>query len=302
MKGTYMRRMALTLTALAVGMALLVGCGGDDDGEEPEAVIPPEERTAEGEPPTASELAGIWWVNDPEVFGGVILARFSADGMFAIDWRGLLDTTPGAAGTYEVDDSAIAFASEGSDVCTEGDDWAWDAGIPEEGRLNVVWTEEPDEECYVGVGTQWALTRVSPSSPAGTELGGERGEDPVPPDDASTLAGIWLLEGTGQLLRLGEGRTYAIDDAGELGVDPADVGTFQLDRNGTLTFTSGPRSRDCSEGDRWVWEQVEVALGPPREVEGALAEGGDWTLRAEVTEDACDHAIADDAQWLRISP
>jgi hypothetical protein len=210
--------------------------------------------------------------------------------------------TPAAAGTYELDGRRISFESRGSTVCTEGDTWAFDASVSEEGRLHTIVTEDADEECSLGVGAQWSLVRVSPSSPPSVEIAGERGADPVPPEDVATLAGIWLLEGGGVLLRLGEDGAYAVDDAGGLGVDPADVGAFQVDRRGTVTFTSGPRSRDCSEGDRWIWEQVEVAVGPQREAEGGLAEGGDWTLRGVATEDVCNHAIADDAQWVRISP
>lgn len=294
----------LALAAVLFALAL-VACGGDD-GEEPEALVPPEERTAEGEGPTAGELAGIWWLNDPEQFDGALLVRFSPDGTFAIDNEGFLDTKPVATGTYELEGKRISFESSGSRVCTEGDSWVFEAGLPEGGRLQTVVKEDADPECTLGVGTQWSLVRLSPSSPPTSEITGERGENPVPPDDAATLAGIWLLEETGVLLRLGEDGTYAIDDAGGLGVDPADVGTFELDRRGALTFTSGPRSRSCSTGDRWVWEQVEVAVGPqkrpdPEAGEGGLARGGDWTLSADVTEDACDHALAADAVWLRIS-
>jgi hypothetical protein len=295
-----------TIIALVAALAL-AACGGDDDGEEPEAAAPPEERTAEGEPPTESELAGIWWLTDPGIDeGATLLVRFSPDGTFAIDDGGLLDTTPAAAGTYELDGEMINFESSGSEVCTEGDTWAFEAGVPSEGQLHTVVKEDADEECSLGVGAQWRLTRVSPSSPPGVEITGEPGEDAVPPEDAETLAGIWLLEGSGQLLRFGRDQSYATDDAGGLGADPADVGTVELDRDGTLTFTSGPRSRICSEGDRWVWEGVEIAVAPatrpdPEAGEGGLAVGGDWTLHGDVTEDACDHAIADDAQWLRIS-
>lgn len=149
-------------------------------------------------------------------------------------------------------------------------------------------------------GTQWTFVRVSPSSPPGEELAGEPGE-PTPPEDASTLAGLWLREGSGQLLSLGADGTYAVDDAGELGVDAADTGTFELDRNGSLTLTSGPKSRACSQGDRWVWEGAEIEVGPTVEDPTGVAQGGDWTLVGDVTEDACGHGAAEDVRWLRIS-
>jgi hypothetical protein len=295
---------AVAATALA---APLAGCGGGDEppNGEAEEVASPEERTAAGETPIRSELVGIWLVDEID-FEGRLLVSFNRNGTFAIDDRGLLDTTPAAAGNYRLDGKLIMFESSGSDICTEGDTWAFEAGVPDEGRLTTVVREDAADECSLGVGTEWRWIRVSPSSPPGNELRGERGEDAVPPEDEETLAGIWLLEGSGVLLRIGEDRSYALDDAGRLGVQPLDVGSFRLDRQGALTFTSGRRSEACAEGDRWVWERVQITVAPakrpdPDAGEGGLAVGGDWTLDADVAEDECGHAAGDDARWLRIS-
>jgi hypothetical protein len=296
--------MKWTLVALAAAFALaMVGCGGGD--EDTEAVMSPDERTAEGAPATADDLAGIWLIE--EGIEDPLLFRFDPDGSFAADWVGRLAATPAAAGTYEVDEGTVTLANGKSDVCARGDSWAWDAGIPEEGRVDVIWTasEARDEECDPGVGTRYTFIRVSPRSAPGAELTGTRGAEGRPPEDAATLAGIWLLEGSGQLLHFGADGTYELDDVGALGVDPDDAGTFELDRRGSLTFTSGPSSRSCTKGDRWVWEGVEIAVGParrpdPEAGEGGFARGGDWTLTADVAEDACDHSIGANAVWLRI--
>jgi hypothetical protein len=152
------------LVGLSVALVMVVAaCGGDDDAEDapaaedPPAVVPPEERTAEGEPPTASELVGTWSIDDTEPER---LVRFSPDGSFAIDDRGMLDTTPAAAGNYELDGREIIFETSGSDICVDGDSWTFEAGVPEEGRLHFVVREDAAPPCNQGVGAQWFLTKA----------------------------------------------------------------------------------------------------------------------------------------------
>jgi hypothetical protein len=84
-------RTLVVLLAAALALAL-AACGGADDDEDTEAAGAPAESPAEGDAPTPSELAGIWWLDDPELLGGTLLVRFSPDGTFAIDNGGLLDT------------------------------------------------------------------------------------------------------------------------------------------------------------------------------------------------------------------
>jgi hypothetical protein len=296
------RSWRLTLIVLATALVLAVAaCGGDDDDDDAgEAAAPPEEQTgAEGTPATADDLTGTWLI--VEGIEDELMFEFHPDGTYVGDWRGLLATKPGAAGTYEADEGTVRFENGNSDVCRRGDSWAWDSTVSEEGRLDIVFrrSESASEECRVPKGTQWTFVRVSPSSPAGEELRGDPGElEPL--TDATTLEGIWLREESGELLSFARNGSYTIDDDGQLGSDPADTGTFELDPEETLTLTSGPKSRTCSRGDRWVWEGSGIEVGPAPE-DPTLGGTASWTLVGEVTEDACDHAAGADARWLRIS-
>jgi hypothetical protein len=145
----------LLVACIAAAIVVFAGCGGDDDADtEPASVTPPEERTAEGNPPTESELVGLWAIEETEP---TRLITFEADGSFAIDDRGQLDDAPAAAGSYELEGQEITFNTEGSDICVDGDTWVFEVGVPESGRLHMVIREDAEEPCNQGVGAQWFL-------------------------------------------------------------------------------------------------------------------------------------------------
>jgi hypothetical protein len=247
---------ALVAALLAAGLA--IGIGALETDTRPAA--PSRTPTVRGLLPTPSLLAGIW-LNDggPSPGWSNLLVRFSPDGTVAFDDLGVLDTTPAVLGTYELDGRTITFsAGPRSAACTGGDTWTWEAGVPDDGRLHVVNIEDGTGNCSVGVGTEWTFTRVSPVSPATARITvPEPTGKAVPPPSEATLRGIWLLGGSGTLVRLGEDRTYALDDMGRLGISPSDVGTFQVDGR-TITFTSGAGSSRCAQGDLWVWKDVDL--------------------------------------------
>jgi hypothetical protein len=143
--------------------------------------------------------------------------------------------------------------------------------------------------CGVVTGTRWTWTRVSPVSAAGAEISAsEPTDEAAPPEDAFALRGIWLLQGTGQVLRISWSGTYAIDDAGQLASDPFDEGSVELSGR-RLTLTSGPSSRGCEEGARWVWG-------------GVVREPSGTVMRGSTREDACGHGVEDtELMWIRIS-
>jgi len=71
---------------------------------------------AEGRPPTASELAGIWLSPAP-------LVGFGSDGTCVIDNHGSLDTDPAVRGTHVVDGDTITH-DRGGQACTPQDSFA----------------------------------------------------------------------------------------------------------------------------------------------------------------------------------
>jgi hypothetical protein len=278
----------LALTSVACG-----GGAGDRDTQAAEQAVPCEEREGgagdgdtqgaalpeSGARPTTEKLTGIWHNQSAEEAS--LLVQFGPDGTYAIDHHGELDTRPYSFGTYEVEGRTVSFV--GSDG-----QWTWEATISEEGLLHTVSIR--DSTGNVAPGTEWAWVRVSPISPAGAQITAEAASgEGVRPSDEWQLSGIWLLEGTGQLLRFSTDGTYALDAGGRLRGDPDDQGTFEVDGKGTITLTSGAISNTCAEGTSWVWKDVLVTFGA-------------GTLRGVVTKDDGKRDLEPDMTWVRLSP
>jgi hypothetical protein len=247
-----------------------------------------------GLPPTVSRIEGVW-VKDPRPIGPCcgesrILLRFTPDGTFAFDAGGDL-ATPDVLGTYKVTGRMITFTSGPRGAACPNDTFGWEAGIPEDGRMDWVFVQSGRwANCSVEIGTEWTLTRVSPVSGAGSGIKAEdRQGTGRPPVDWGALHGTWLQEGTGRLLRFGLDRAYAFDDTGKLSTGPYDTGTFDTNGRGTVTLTSGAGSRRCAGGDRWTWKAVKV---------GSTGK----TLRGVVSQDACSHGVGSLMTWIRIAP
>ena len=289
------RRLMIAAAAAAVLLlvgALVVVTRGD-----------PIRRVTE-QPPAISiaTLAGIWSLeqsHDPtgELEGDARgqLLMFGTDGSFALDNRGNIDTSPDAAGTYELDgDVVVTHRLRGG--CDEAIDFT--VAMPEDGRLHTVVTDAGSGKgCAIPVGTASNWIRVSPTSHAGaaTVPTVEAVADPNPPS-TRTVYGIWHRLGSGQLLRFGIDGTYAIDAAGLLTSDPDDTGTYELNGD-KITFTSAG-STTCAAGDTQVWEEVTLTIVRLHEEDFLHTK----LLNSTARESECPIHAAESQTWLRISP
>ena len=243
----------------------------------------------EGRPPTADSIRGIWQhVTQPSR-----MIRFGQDQTFAVDTHGSIDSSPALVGTYELDDRDIVVTvTQVGGACDVGDRWTWRTGVPEAGRLQLVFTQTGRGQCAIPIGTEWSFIRLSPRSSAGAYLPadpvGRLAPLPADSDEALTvLDGLWLLERGGHLLRLRPYGTYAIDDTGVLGTDPYDAGAIEVEGT-TLTLVSGAGSNRCGEGDRLVLRSVQIdEIGR--------------SLRGTVVDDDCSHGIGARPTWIRLS-
>jgi hypothetical protein len=280
---------------ILVGLTLVVpaACGGEVDPPSEPMGTPTGPASpsvpVEGQPPTTDNIRGIW----QHATQPTRMIRFGPDQAFAVDTHGSIDSSPALVATYELDgrDIVVTVTQVGA-PCDVGDTWTWRAGVPEDGRLQLVFTETGRGQCAIPIGTEWLFIRLSPRSSAGADItaGPVGGFAPLPAnsDEAlEVLDGLWLLESGGHLLRLRPYGTYAIDDMGLLGSDPYDAGAIEVEGT-TLTLVSGAGSKRCAEGDRLVLRSVRIdEIGR--------------SLRGTVVQDDCSHATGTRPTWIRLS-
>jgi hypothetical protein len=281
------------LVAVLIIAGVLVGVSVMDRDEQRPA-NPPKEQTppvgpVEGSPPTVEQLTGIWY-DDPGTgsVGEPVMFWFGPDGSFS--HGGVLSSDSWLTGTYEVDGHRITVDVTGG-FCGGGYAMPFDAGIVSGGRLEAVFRgiqgdQDPEAvgECTLPVGEPYGLTQVSPASPAAAAVTARyhASTSITAETNPVDLQGIWLVEGTGYLLRLDWSGAYRLDDGGELGSNPDDVGRVEFGSS-TLTFTSGTGGQGCAAGDVMRWENVRWE---------------DGVLRGTVSEDGCGRDIGSDAALL----
>jgi hypothetical protein len=285
-----MRRSARNRRLGAIGLVAALGVAAVAivvaSRPEPVQSVVVGDRAVHGAAPTLETVRGIWLFDggpDPGEPG--MLMRLAPDGRFAIDAYGTLDLSPATQGTFVIEGHHVDFEVGPSARCPKGDTFTLLMGVSGDGRLDTVMTEPG---CGVAEGTRWEWTRVSPASDAGTEI---RAAAPsgvaTRPEDVVSLQGVWLLEGTGQLLRISFSGSYSMDDQGSLGVDPSDEGLLEV-QGRTVVLVSGSASRTCAADARWVWGEVEVEPFGTR-------------MRAISRSDGCGRGFAEALTWIRIS-
>ncbi len=284
---------------LCVGLLLLSACGGDDGGEAatteaPSATQPAgspatsEPATSEPIPVTPETLAGIWQVEDPPT-SGQLLHQIGADGSFRFDPYGLLDTDPWGIGTYELDGTEVIITVTNG-ACP---DWAFNVDdIPEDGRVLAT----HGAGCHDNAGEPWNLTRLSPISPSASAI-----VEPVSvldPVELSTeiVEGIWLREGTGQLASFTSDGRYSFDDGGLLGVDPDDIGSYEIDGDTFVLSTDG--SGSCAAGTTVTWtDAILDSVTFPKDDSLYIRR-----LRLTAPDNDCVGWTSGEQTWLRVSP
>jgi hypothetical protein len=278
------RRMGAIGLVASLGLAAVVIVVASRTGQD--QPIDVGDRGVHGAAPTLETVQGIWLFDggpDPGEPG--MLMRLAPDGTFAIDAYGSLDQSPATQGTFVIEGGDVDFEVGPSARCPNRETFTFLMGVSGDGRLETVMTEPG---CGVPEGTRWAWTRVSPASEASAEIRAARPSgDAAPPEDAVSLQGIWLLEGTGQLLRVSFSGSYAMDDQGSLGIDPADEGVLEV-QGRKVVLVSGSGSRSCAADTRWVWGAVEVEPFGTR-------------MRATSRSDGCARGFAEGLAWIRIS-
>lgn len=220
-------------------------------------------RAVEVLPLTAHNLAGIWRVEG----GDGSLWRFSPKGTVAVRGEGRLGADkPSFAARYKISGTTVRFVSLERVPCRG---WTMTIQIRIDGTMTQTFTKEAATCRFLSgntilPGVQFELTRVSPASFAGVALRGIPDASKTRPTSLLGISGIWLVEGTGRLVRLTAGGsavhgTYAIDDDGDLDSAPDDAGTVSLGTDGTLTFTTSSGSAGCPPGSQFAMHGLSVS-------------------------------------------
>lgn len=124
---------------------------------------------AGGPAPTLQDLAGIWFpIESPGH-----LVQFGSDGTFFFDDAGELATLAAVRGTHRVKGDRIVFTIDGGPACEPGDEWSWQAALPQDGLLRIVHAQEAAGNCRTPRGTEWTLVRLSPPSAVSYEIAPE---------------------------------------------------------------------------------------------------------------------------------
>lgn len=251
----------------------------------------------------AGELDGIWW--KPRVADVPrdipITYQFGPGDLFVLDGRAQL-TAPVFRGRYTFGDDVVTYADNEivDGPCPTVDRQnRWAVTTVDDGKIDTEVLESG--ECGGTVGMSASMIRLSPASSAGASITPPDGEF----DDTllfpSLLKGIWLREGTGEVVLFNSDGTYARSDTGDVVTDPDDRGTFSLvtpegdDELANVVMTSDGTSK-CAAGSTLTWDQVQwnqvpPAIDPPLGPIGAVR---------TVAEDDCGVSVGDQT-WIHIA-
>jgi hypothetical protein len=200
---------------------------------------------------TPADLAGAWLAVDED--GGGWIWYFTANGGVHQSNRvadqldsSAFDPTSEPDFTLEPGNivSFVDYVGPGDSISSEPLPCRAMAGLAPEGRMTLTPISGQNLCGLLDDGRARHYVRVSPISVAGAALvqaPGRHGAGPAfEPEYMVDLAGTWLLKGTGTVLYvnrtgLREGE-YVLDDDGDAGTDPDEVGTVALRPNGGAVF------------------------------------------------------------------
>jgi len=287
------------LIAAAVAIVAGIGLIVVNQGEEAFSEAP------------SGELDGVWWEPRlPDVSLDIpIVYQIGPGDLFVFDGRAQL-TSPVFQGSYTFIDGEVTYfgnqIADGPGVpglgpCpTGGGDNRWKITIVDDGEIGTEVVAAGG--CSGRVGHPVEMVRLSPSSTAGETIAPPEGEYDDSFQFPSQLNGIWLREGTGEVVYFHSAdSTYGRSDIGDVVVAPQDRGTFVLvppeDDAGQVkvVFTSDGTGK-CSAGSTMTWDsvqwnQVPPAIDPPLGPIGAVL---------TIADDAC--GISSGSQtWIHVA-
>jgi hypothetical protein len=279
-------------------------------GDDENASAPPTDATTTVASSVATEagvLDGIWHKPlDPDVsFDIPITTQFGPGDLFVLDGRAQL-TAPVFRGRYTFVDDVVSYVDNeivDGPCSTDGGNKRLAITLIDDGQIDTEVLEAGG--CSAEVGTPASMIRLSPASTAGAAITPPDGEFDDTPAFLSQMKGIWLREGTGEVVYFHFDGTYARSDTGDVVADPDDRGTFGIvtpdaaagDDNelASVVMTSDGTSK-CAVGSTLTWDAVEwnkvpAGIGPPLGPIGAVH---------TIADDACGMSSGNQT-WIHVS-
>lgn len=255
----------------------------------------------------AGVLDGIWFKPPvPDVSLDIpIIYQFGPGDLFVLDGQAEL-ADPVFRGRYTFVDDVVTYADNEivDGPCSgTGGQTRLAITIVDDGEIGTEILEEG--ECSGSVGDFAPTIRLSPASTAGAAITPPDGEFDDTLAFPTLLKGVWLREGTGEVVYFHYDGTYARSETGDVLANPDDRGTFVLvtpdaaeaDDNelAKVVMTSDGTSK-CAAGstltwDAVEWNQVPLAIDPPLGPIGAVH---------TIANDACGMSSGNQT-WIHVS-
>jgi hypothetical protein len=296
---------------LVVGLLglLLAACSGAETMGDQEETVPSESSATVG-PGVGTEagaLDGIWWKpRDPSVSRDIpVTVQIGPGELFVLDGRAQL-TSPIFRGRYTFVDDVVSY--DGNEIaegpCSPGDGpTRWSVVIVADGEIGTEVLE--DGVCSAEIGTRASMIRLSPASAAGAAISPPEGEFDSTLTLPSQLKGLWLRQGTGEVLYFDVDGTFARSDGGDVVAAPDDRGAFALERDDAAAtedealaqvVMTSDGSGICAAGSTLTWASVEWNRVPPA-ADPPLGPIG--TVRV-TSDDTCSGSSSEQT-WIHVS-
>ncbi len=282
------RRTVAVVAAAAVavpvlGIAALQSLGGDDKTAPPAnpgpSVSDPDTLFLTGSAPTPELFDGVWRVDN-----GTLLVKFTEDGRFQADERGRLFSSPAFLGDYSIAGDVVTVTITGGQPGCNGQQFAMRASFPAADFARIVHTQSATADCSPAPqDARWVLEGVLPPNEFLADLSLDERElnaDGWKPPKPAILHGVWMAEGSQQVLELDPDGSYFIADVSG---DVVDHGDWSLVRSPSqLRLVSAGDSLTCDLGDRLVLSKLEYLHRDPYLMRNTVAQntcGAPWTAQ-----------------------
>lgn len=262
---------------VALSGVLLVACSAGERAGGQNSTASPAAASATAPPGPgvdAGVLDGIWWKpRDPDVPGDIpVTVQIGPGELFVLDGRAQL-TAPVFRGRYTFLDDIVTY--DGNEIsdgpCSASDGpTRWKVSAVDDGEIGTEVLE--NGACAAEVGSRAMMTRLSPASAAGAAIAAPDGAFDTTPTLPSQLKGLWLRQGTGEVVSFHVDGTYARSQRGDVLVAPDDRGAFALETHDDATADDGglatvvmtsDGSATCAEGSTLTWDTIEWNRVPP---------------------------------------